>query len=243
MRVLAIITARGGSKGLPGKNIKMFNGHPLIAWSINRALKCKKIDKVIVSTDDEKIAAISREYRAEVPFMRPAHLSSDSASSLDVVLHALDALEANGETYDAVVLLQPTSPLRLPGDLERMLAKLESEWNEVNGCILVAPMKPSPAFALTIDDGQVNKLPSFKELPRQSLPAYYASYGLGWAVKTETLRLEKTFYPTRMSAVVATKEQAVDIDDPMDFSIAEAMCEFLSSQGLKDLESLAIPLT
>jgi N-acylneuraminate cytidylyltransferase/CMP-N,N'-diacetyllegionaminic acid synthase len=116
-RIIALVPARGGSKGLPGKNVLPLLGKPLIAWTIEQAKACSYIDRVMVTTDDDGIAAAAREFGADVPFKRPAHLATDAAKSLDVVLHALDWLEAHGDRYDLLVLLQPTSPLRTAGDI------------------------------------------------------------------------------------------------------------------------------
>ena len=117
MKTLGLITARGGSKGIPRKNVRMLAGKPLIAWTIEAALHAGVLDAVVVSTDDEEIAAVAREAGAEVPFIRPPELAKDSTPGLDPVLHALDALPS----YDAVLLLQPTSPLRSPDDIRACL--------------------------------------------------------------------------------------------------------------------------
>ena len=118
MKILYIIPARGGSKGLPGKNIRVLNGKPLIAHSIAAAQNSHHHGTILVSTDDEKIAAISKEYGAEVPFLRPAQLASDTASSIDVLFHALVFYSAQNITFDSIVLLQPTSPLRTSKDID-----------------------------------------------------------------------------------------------------------------------------
>ena len=110
--VLGLIPARGGSKGLPGKNLMVLAGKPMIAWTIEAALAAHSIDDVVVTTDSAQIAAAARDAGADVPFMRPADLAADGTPMVDTVLHALDALEAQGQAYDVVALLQPTSPLR-----------------------------------------------------------------------------------------------------------------------------------
>ena len=125
--VLAIIPARGGSKRLPGKNIKDLNGKPLIAWTIDAALRSKYIDKSVVSTDDEIIAEISQKYGAEVPFIRPKELATDTASSIDVILHAINFYKTKGEPFEYVILLQPTSPLRTTEDIDHAFEMLNEE--------------------------------------------------------------------------------------------------------------------
>ena len=112
MNVLALIPARGGSKGLPRKNLLPLCGRPLVQWSVDTALSCTAIDSVVVSTDDDEIASIAVTAGAEVPFLRPAYLAGDTASSVDVIIHALDFLESQGRLFDLVLLLEPTSPLR-----------------------------------------------------------------------------------------------------------------------------------
>ena len=123
-KVLVLVPARGGSKGLPGKNIRSLCGRPLIQWSIDTALACDEIDAVVVSTDDEQIAAVSAAAGAEVPFLRPPALAVDTASSIDVVIHALDFLERNGRVFDIVLLLEPTSPLREVADIQVALQRM-----------------------------------------------------------------------------------------------------------------------
>ena len=122
-RVLALIAARGGSKGLPRKNVRLLGGRPLVAWPVSTAVAARSVDRVAISTDDEEIAAAARAAGADVPFMRPAALASDSASSIAVALHALEMLAAAGHSYDYLVLLEPTSPLTEPQDVDRALAR------------------------------------------------------------------------------------------------------------------------
>lgn len=126
MKYLAVIPARGGSKGLPGKNVRLLAGKPLIAWTIEQALESGRIDCVHVSTDDPEIAAVARAHGADVPYMRPAELAQDTTPTEPVMTYALDWYERAGRTFDAVVLLQPTSPLRFPGTLGAALQAFEA---------------------------------------------------------------------------------------------------------------------
>ena len=133
-RVLALIPARGGSKGLPRKNVRNICGKPLIAWSVEAAKKCRYTDAVVVSTDDREIADAAQSAGAAVPFMRPAELATDAASSMDVILHAISYFEKKGESFDVLVLLQPTSPLRDSGHVEEaldMFIKKNAVWSNI----------------------------------------------------------------------------------------------------------------
>ncbi len=223
MRILALITARGGSKGLPGKNIRNFHGHPLIAWTIRQACSSSKISKVILSTDDMKIAEVGKKYGAMVPFMRPEALATDTATSIDVVVHALAELEKNGETFDAVLLLQPTSPLRDVSDIDGMIEKLIKQYENFDAVVAVANMKPSASIAMISNKDSLSFTALFNSAQRQAAEQYLASYGHGWLVKTSTLIEEKTFYPKRSTPWLMKRHQSVDIDDLLDFKIAELL--------------------
>jgi CMP-N,N'-diacetyllegionaminic acid synthase len=233
MKVLALITARGGSKGLPGKNTRNFHGHPLIAWTVRHAIEASNIDSVVVSTDDQAIADAAKKYGAEIPFLRPSNLATDYASSLDVVIHTLEELKKNGKEYDVLVLLQPTSPLRSSGDLSGMVNKLKENWAAADAVVTVSPMKPSPLHALIVENDFVFINENFKALPRQALPKFFASYGVAWVIKVSTLLQEKSFHPKRTLAWPIQREQAVDIDDLGDFVTAEALFELLVDQDIK----------
>ena len=139
-RILGLINARGGSKGIPGKNTKPLLGKPLIAWSVETAKACPSINRVIVSTEDKTIANIAREYGAETPFMRPKELATDECLQIDVIIHAVEWLEkTEGSKYDYICLLQPTCPVRLVDDVEGALKLLiESKADSV---ITVAPVR------------------------------------------------------------------------------------------------------
>ena len=137
-RILALILARGGSKRLPGKNVRPLLGRPLLAWSIEAALACPVIERVLVSTDSRQIADVARTYGAQAPFLRPDALAADSSSSADAALHALDFLAAHsGQEYDAVMLLEPTSPLRARGDLAGVADLLTRRWDETDAVVTV----------------------------------------------------------------------------------------------------------
>jgi CMP-N,N'-diacetyllegionaminic acid synthase len=223
-KVLAIITARGGSKGLPGKNTKSFSGHPLIAWTIAHAQNTPSINKIVVSTDDPKIAKVAENYGLKVPELRPSHLASDTSSSMDVIFHVLDSEK---EDFDIIVLLQPTSPIRNKDDLESMINLLKANWENADGVVSVGPFQHSPYFALEFKEGKVSSLKEFNNQRRQDMPKAYFSYGVGWAIKISALREEKSLYPKRLLGWPVKREQLFDIDDEIDFISAEATLNYV----------------
>lgn len=216
MKTLALIPARGGSKGLPGKNIRPLLGKPLIAWSIEQALKSKEIAKTVVSTDDEEIAHVAREYGAEVPFLRPPHLAQDDTPSIAVAEHLIHWLQERGEEYDALMLLQPTSPLRKDGDLDNAVKKLEEHHEIADGLISVGKVQHEHPFLVRkIEDGFVKPyLPTDGEyFQRQQLPEAWFPYGSIFLVKTSALLEQRSFYPQRIIGYEIERWQCYEIDD------------------------------
>jgi CMP-N,N'-diacetyllegionaminic acid synthase len=224
VKVVALVTARGGSKGLPRKNILSVAGKPLIAWSIEAALLSTGINRVIVSTDDEEIASVAKSWGAEVPYMRPAALAQDHSDHLSVILHALDWLDADQSTPHYLFLLQPTSPLRTADDLDSALEigrKLDAD-----AVIGVTSMKHHPYLAQRIDENGV--LASFMPtdnpyLMRQSLPPAYAINGAVYLNKPESIRQTKTLFPRLSYPYIMPAERSIDIDTEMDMRIAELL--------------------
>jgi CMP-N-acetylneuraminic acid synthetase len=223
--IITIITARSGSKGLPGKNIKILAGMPLIAWSIVAAQKCSDSSRVIVSTDDNEIAAVARKYGAEVPFLRPQELASDTADSVDVVMHALDWLEEHeSRCPDLVLLLQPTSPLREATDISAAITiqkKMDAD-SVVSVCEAVCP----PQWLRSIDTitGQLLPLSNSQELRRrQDSPKLYQLNGAINLIKSNVLRDKRTFYPEKTYPVIMPRERSVDIDSAFDFHVSELL--------------------
>lgn len=155
MKTLAIIPARAGSKRLPGKNIKMLLDKPLVGWTALQAKRCHYFDRVIISTDCQTIANIANEYGAEVPFLRPTNLAEDNSSSLDVVKHALDHYAKQGEKFDVIALLEPTSPLRTSQDLSNAMADFFKAYDRYDAVISVGKMeREHPAIMKEIDQRQ-----------------------------------------------------------------------------------------
>jgi CMP-N,N'-diacetyllegionaminic acid synthase len=217
--VLAIITARGGSKGLPRKNLLPLGGEPLIAWTVRAALNARCIARVIVSTDDNEIAAAAQAAGAEIPFCRPAELASDTASSLDVMLHALDAM-GGGER---AVLLQPTSPFRTSNDLDIGCAR----WLDATGagsCVSVCQADMSPWLMYTHGpDRQLERL--LPEPPgglrRQDLPKALVLNGAFYFVDVARLRAERQFVFDDSLGHEMPVDRSLDIDTMVDFEEAK----------------------
>ncbi|MBN1405550.1 MAG: acylneuraminate cytidylyltransferase family protein [Candidatus Omnitrophica bacterium] len=223
--ILAIIPARGKSKGIPGKNIKMFSGKPLIAWTIQEAKKVKCIDRIVVSTDDKKIAQIAKRYSAEIPFLRPKNLAKDNTPTIDVVMHFLRTMETC--LPDIIILLQPTSPLRSSDDIERALKMLISN-NKASAVISMCEASENPYWMKKIQRGGfitgfIKK--SRKFLRRQDLPTVYMPNGTIYVYRVKALLKEKTLYPAKTLAYVMPKERSIDIDDMTDFTLAELLAK------------------
>lgn len=232
-RVLAIIPARSGSKGLPGKNIRPMNGKPLLAWPVEAARTSVLIDEVIISTDNAEFAAIAAAHGARVPFLRPAELASDTAASIDFIIHALDALEAIGERYDYLVLLEPTSPLTETADVDAALQRLHAAADTADSIVGVSEMITShPAYAVRVD-GQGLASPylsdGFDKLPRrQDLEPLFCLDGSLYISTVEALRRERGFCHGRTLAFEMAHYKSFEVDDLVDFICIEAVSRHLN---------------
>lgn len=218
--VLVVIPARGGSKGLPGKNILPLANKPLIAWSIEVACACPEVDRVIVSSDDAQIIKTARSLGCDVPFVRPASLANDKASAIDVIIHALETLP---ESYDWVVLLQPTSPLRLASDITACLETCLS--HNAPACVTVVPTKsPFWSYFLATDQRMTPVLGTDNTLVgRQQLPPAYTLNGGVYVAKSDWFRKNRTFVSGATRAYIMPVERSVDIDTIVDFKLAELL--------------------
>lgn len=223
-RVLAIIPARGGSKGLPRKNIKELAGRPLIAWTIEAGLASKYIDQLIVTTDDEEIARISAKYAATVPFIRPKHLASDSASSYATIIHALDYHSEKDMCFGYVLLLQPTSPLRTTHHIDEAFCLLDRK--KADSVISVTESEHSPLWSNVLPED--HSLEDFisdtcKQMTRrQDLPKYYRINGAIYIVNIKKMITEKSLFLSKnIFAYIMDRRSSVDIDDLLDFKLAE----------------------
>ena len=231
MKAIAFIFARGGSKGLPGKNIRLVAGKPLIAWSIGHAFSVKRIIKVIVSTDSEEIAKVARQYGAEVPFIRPAELARDESPEWLSWRHALKyLLDTDGILPEAMVSLPATAPLRLPIDIDNTLDEYEK------GCadmvITVTDAHRSPYFNMVKSnaDGTVGLVipPSSTIVRRQDVPEVYDVTTVAYVAKPEFVISHNAMFEGRVRSVHVPQERSIDIDNLLDFQIAESLLNFRS---------------
>lgn len=220
--IVGIIPARGGSKGIPRKNIALLSGKPLLAWTVEAALSSKILDRVIVSTEDGEIASIARSLGAEVPFMRPSELAEDATPGIDPVLHALDSLERDGYRPAWTMLLQPTSPLRTSEDILGASATASRTGADI--VVSVCEAVPPPAWVRKINAAGVLEDYFYQgSLPgiRQELPKAYALNGAIYLASVQVLRLRKSFHSGRVHAYVMPRERSLDIDTPWDLELAE----------------------
>jgi len=222
MTTIATICARGGSRGVPGKNIRPLLGKPLIVYTIEQALACKRIDAVYVSTDDEAIAAIARTAGARVPFLRPAELATAEAPKLPVIRHLVAAVEAQGSTAERIVDLDPTSPLRDLADIDACLALLDEATDVV---ITGYEAEKNPYFNMVEAgaDGSVRlvKPPARGVHTRQSAPRVYAMNASVYVWHRRTL--DKGLWDGRARLHVMPRERSVDIDSELDFKLVELL--------------------
>ena len=227
-KVLALVPARGGSKGLPGKNVRSLCGRPLIQWSIETALACKEISAVVVSTDDVQIAAVAAAAGAEVPFLRPPSLADDTASSIDVVIHALDYLESKGRVFDIVLLLEPTSPLREVADIQVAIQRMVD--TQAPAIVSVCRAESThPAFMFrSIKNGRLEPFLSASPtgLRRQEIEPLFYLDGTLYASTVKALRQRRSFYHEDTLAYEVAKWKALEIDDIEDFQMVEAIAKY-----------------
>jgi CMP-N,N'-diacetyllegionaminic acid synthase len=226
--VIAIISARGGSKGLPGKNLRLLDGRPLVAWPVSTALGAASVDRVIISTDDAAIAEAARAAGADVPFMRPAHLAHDTASSMDVILHAIDTLASQGQVYEYVVLLEPTSPLTESSDVEAALSRLHAAGSDADAIVGICRVEAThPEYDVRRGTkGLISPyaVPDFKSLRRrQDLEELYFLEGSLYISRVDAFRHHKTFYHERSLGYEVPRWKSLEVDDIFDFIMVEAV--------------------
>lgn len=221
---IGIIPARGGSKGLPGKNIRNLCGKPLIVWSIEAGLQSSYLDEVMVTTDSREIAEIAAQAGAAVPFLRPPELAMDNSGTLDAVEHTLaHYLEKEGREFDYVVLLEPTSPLREPGDIDAMIEKIVNNEESFDSIVSIGEVHEHPSIMKKVCGNALE--PYCSDLPlttrRQDNPPAYFPYGVAYITRTATLMEERTFYPARTTWYQIQRHQNYEIDDFYDFLAIE----------------------
>ena len=237
--IIAIIPARSGSKGLKDKNIKGLCGKPLIAYSIENALKSRYLDEIMVTTDSRKIADISFSYGASIPFLRPSYLSTDTATSVDAVLHTLNFYKNKNNTdFDYLLLLEPTSPLREEDDIDNMIKKLINNSCEFDSLSSIGEIQEHPSIVKKIKNKKL--IPFCKELEltmrRQDNESAYFPYGVGYMVSTKIFRKEKVFYTKKNCFYKIKRYQCYEIDDIYDFLAVESIMKYknksISNGGL-----------
>ncbi len=224
VQIVAILTARGGSKGLPRKNIRTLKGKPLIAYSIQAALNCPWINRCIVSTEDEEIKQVSLQWGAEV-IDRPQELAADDTQSKDVVMHVLETLREQHALPQYFVLMQPTSPLRKADHLTDCITQfLNAEG--ASSIVSVTEFKHHPYKSFTISEEVL--VPIFEQcldMPRQQLPKVYMPNGAIYMTSSDLFLTQQSFYPSPCLPFEMTAEDSVDIDFLIDFTLAEKLLE------------------
>ena len=234
--VLGVITARGGSKGIPGKNIKKLGNKPLIAYTIDAAKKSKLINHLIVSTDDKEIADVCKKYGADVPFMRPKELAQDGTPHLPVMQHAIDFYEKkNNITIDYVVILQPTSPFRTIDDIDGTIQKLIDTKADSAVSIVEVPSNVNPIKIKKLEGDFISaySVPEVEGTRRQDLPVAYKRSAAIYSMRRDLIMKENKLYGDKDAGYIVPKDRSVDIDYPLDWIIAEYMLKELKKKGFK----------
>ncbi len=229
MRILAIIPARGGSKGVPGKNIKLLGGKPLLQYTADSAKESKLLTKIILSSEDENIIGVAKEVGIEVPFIRPSELATDYAKSIDVIRHAIDALEAKGEYFDAVCVLQPTSPFRERGLIDKAIQKFITTGVDTLLSVLPVPHEYNPHWVFEEDsEGNLCIATGENEIisRRQELPNAYHRDGALYLTKVDYIK-RGTLYGEKLGYIVSNPELYVNIDTLSDWEKAEVVVDKL----------------
>lgn len=231
---IAIIPARGGSKRLPGKNLMMLAGKPLIAWTIEAAIESGVFDRVVVSTDNWEMAVLAAQFGAEVPFMRPEELALDNTPSIEVLIHAVNELLAGKETHwTHLACLQPTSPLRTAENIRKAVKLLEEK--QADAIVSVCKSEHSPLWSNTLPtslslDAFIPE--SIQKTPSQQLPAYYRLNGALYFCRISRMIEERTlFLKTGAYAYRMSRKDSIDIDDQVDFDLAGIYLGQRGSQG------------
>lgn len=221
-KVLALIPARGGSKGVPRKNVRMLGGKPLIAWTIEAATQSKYIDRVMLSSEDEEIIEVAKKWGCDVPFVRPKELAQDDTPSMEVILHAIEQVKG----YDYIVLLQPTSPFRTTEDINKCIEKCVE--NNQESCVSIVEVSQNPYWMYTVKENEVlNPLIEIddKYYQRQKLPKTYILNGAVYVASIEWLKQSKSFLSKNTTSVEMTKEKSIDIDTMLDFKVASLLID------------------
>jgi CMP-N,N'-diacetyllegionaminic acid synthase len=226
MRVLAVIPARGGSKGLPRKNIRPLLGKPLLCYTAAAAQGSRLISKIILSTEDDEIAQVGRDAGLEVPFLRPAELAQDRSPTLPVVQHAVAMLEARGERYDVICLLEPTNPLRRSATIDACLELLNSSGADAVATVLPVPAEHNPHWVYFRDSDGWMRLSTGEGAPiprRQELPPAYHRDGSVYATRRDVLMNQNSLYGRKLAGFTVRPEESMNIDGAADWQRAEEL--------------------
>lgn len=239
MRVLGLVPARGGSKGVPGKNIRPLGGRPLLAWTAEVAREARSLARLVLSTDSEEIAAVGREHGLEVPFLRAPDLARDDTPTLPVVVDALQRLESDGDRFDAVCLLQPTHPFRRPEEIDRAVELLGSSDADAVVSVLPLPTRHHPFWAyLQAPDGSLRLAVESPGHPaeappprRQELPPAVHREGSLYLTRRDVVMERGTLYGDRLLGLTLPGGPRVDIDTEDDFRAAEIQAREWASRN------------
>ena len=231
MKSLIIIPARGGSKGIPGKNITLLGGKPLICHTIDVAKQISPDSDICLSTDDEKIIKVAEEYGLKVPFVRPAYLAADNSGTYEVLLHALEFYEAQGKKYDKIILLQPTSPFRTVEDIENSVRLYR---DDIDMVVSVKESEANPYYNLFEEDGEGFLLHSkgdgeYKR--RQDAPKMWEYNGAVYVINPKSLKDSPLSQFKKIVKYVMPEERSLDLDTPLDWKIAEAVISEMQEKG------------
>lgn len=234
--ILAIIPARGGSKGLPEKNIRLMCGKPLIGWTIEQARRSNFVDEIFVTTDDKVIAETSESFGGHALPLRPAELASDSSKVIDTMLHVLKMFETKGKVFDYLLLLEPTSPLRKMDDIDNAIRKLVDNESTADSLISVGEIAlEHPIYAKRVDqEGYVQNYQDVQDssMQRQSLPKAYFPYGVVYLSKVEAIRKYNAAYAGRIIPLLIERWQNYEINDIYDFACVEAILKLKIGEAI-----------
>lgn len=233
MKILGLIPARGGSKGIPGKNIKILGGKTLLHYTSEAAKSSKLLNRVILSSNDEAIIKFAKQINLEVPFKRPEHLAQDSSSSLEVIQHALKHFLEQGIQFDAVCLLQPTTPFRETGLIDECILKFKDGDFDSLVSVREVPKEFNPHWIFEENQGSLKIATGEKEIisRRQDLPKAYHRDGAIYITKTEVLLNQNSLFGKKIGFVDTSAFPNVNIDEPEDWEKAEVMLKKLKGEG------------
>jgi CMP-N,N'-diacetyllegionaminic acid synthase len=223
-RILGLVAARGGSRGLPRKNVLPLGGKLLVAWTVDAAHGARSLHRTILSSDDNEIIAAARAAGCDVPFVRPAALAGDRSSTVDVALHAVDWLVEHGERFDVVVMLPATAPLRRAEHVDAAVERLLSD-RVAEAVVAVTDADYPPWWMMSIDNNRLGWLfpEGARADHRQELPAAYRPNGSIYAIRVPVLRAQRTFYPKETAPYLMPREASVNVDTAVDLTLAEAL--------------------